>query len=902
MRPFHTIAVLHDDILEGRLTMDIFAADLWEVYQNRGPFEYKNPEIFFKKTFITRGLDNLFNVVENRLNGSGGDPVIELQTPFGGGKTHSLIGLYHKSKEWNSKVFVFVGDKLDPSETLIWEELERQLTGEVKELNGKTVPSGEKIRELLKENQPIILLLDELIEYLIPAQGIELGNTTLDTQILSFIKRLSESVKSTEKAVLISTSPSKIHFSEAEQDLLNRLKERLGRVKRSYTPVEETEIADIVTKRLFTKIYDDEAKEIVIDAVEYFKDQNILPSEEEPSNYIERFNRSFPFLPDVIDTFYHKWGTFPTFQRTRGVLRILSLIIYGLRNSNIEYISLADVDLRSQDLRRELLDHIGNEFDSIIDADITNINSGSKKVDRSLKGEYRGLEIASKSSTAVFLSSFSGGGELSLSKGSTLIEIKRLVAKPGLPSSIVSEVLDSLKQALFYLEDQGDRVLFSNVPNINKVLTDRIDNIEDEIAIELEKDYLISATKKQKLKTYIWPKEPVDVADDSELKLIIFNYKPINLINSIIETKGNSPRVYRNTMFFLIPLEEKKLELINSIKRKIALEQIDGDLTLQFTEKQKNWVKNSIKQQEKDIKSDIRETYRVILIPDKIDTNFKEQDLGIGTYGQNIDLSEEVYKDLVPDYIVENMTPLYLKKEYLKSKSYVSTKQILDTFLKTLGQPRILDRTVIEKCIEDGVNQGLFCLGELDKDVLKTIYWKEVPIVSFDEEEIIIEESLCKKEVEDGSLKVDVKPPGGEFSESQEVVLTTEKGDIYYTLNGSDPSTNGTKYVNPIRIGFDGQTILKFVVLSENSNSEVFTEIYNIDQSITTPELPTVRDELGLTLNIPKGKVSDLMGLLNFIQMKFEDLEIQIRASKGSITEEEYENRILEAIRQIKFK
>ena len=185
---------------------------------------------------------------------------------------------------------------------------------------------------------------------------------------------------------------------------------------------------------------------------------------------------------------------------------------------------------------------------------------------------------------------------------------------------------------------------------------------------------------------------------------------------------------------------------------------------------------------------------------------------------------------------------------------------------------------------------------------LKTIYWKEVPIVSFDEEEIIIEESLCKKEVEDGSLKVDVKPPGGEFSESQEVVLTTEKGDIYYTLNGSDPSTNGTKYVNPIRIGFDGQTILKFVVLSENSNSEVFTEIYNIDQSITTPELPTVRDELGLTLNIPKGKVSDLMGLLNFIQMKFEDLEIQIRASKGSITEEEYENRILEAIRQIKFK
>ena len=111
MKPFHTIAVPHKDILDGRLTMNVFAADLWEVHNKRGPEEYSDPALFFKKTFITKGLDNLMQSVEKRVKGKGGDAVIQLQTPFGGGKTHCLIALYHKAKEWKANVFVFVGDK-----------------------------------------------------------------------------------------------------------------------------------------------------------------------------------------------------------------------------------------------------------------------------------------------------------------------------------------------------------------------------------------------------------------------------------------------------------------------------------------------------------------------------------------------------------------------------------------------------------------------------------------------------------------------------------------------------------------------------------------------------------------------------------------------------------------------
>ena len=94
MKAFHTVAVPHQDILDGKLTMDVFAADLWEVSKNRGPDEYRDAKRFFDKTYQTEGLSNLLAVVQKRLEGNGGDPVIQIQTPFGGGKTHTLIALH----------------------------------------------------------------------------------------------------------------------------------------------------------------------------------------------------------------------------------------------------------------------------------------------------------------------------------------------------------------------------------------------------------------------------------------------------------------------------------------------------------------------------------------------------------------------------------------------------------------------------------------------------------------------------------------------------------------------------------------------------------------------------------------------------------------------------------------
>ncbi len=189
MKPFHTIAIPHRDILEGKLTMDVFAADLWAVSKNEGIEEYKNPDVFFKKTYLTEGLKNLIDAVEKRIKGEFGDPVIQLQTPFGGGKSHSLIALYHKAKEWNVKRVVICGTDLEPRST-IWGEIERQMKRKSTKFNEMVAPGKENIINFLEENKPLLILMDEILEYVTKSAGVKVGESFLSAQTMVFLKAL----------------------------------------------------------------------------------------------------------------------------------------------------------------------------------------------------------------------------------------------------------------------------------------------------------------------------------------------------------------------------------------------------------------------------------------------------------------------------------------------------------------------------------------------------------------------------------------------------------------------------------------------------------------------------------------------------------------------------------------
>ncbi|MEM4523120.1 MAG: DUF499 domain-containing protein, partial [Nitrososphaeria archaeon] len=467
MKPFSSVAIPHNDILEGRLTEDVFAADLWAVFKGRGAKDYMDPSTFFRKTYLTEGMKNLLNVAESRLKGLGGDPIIQLQTPFGGGKTHSLIALYYKAKEWGANVVVIDGLALDPRERTIWGEIEYQLTGKIEVFKDQIPPGIEKLGTLLEQYQPLVILMDEILPYVTKAAGVKVGDSNLASQVLSFMHTLTRVVSTLERCFVVLTLPSSLleHYDESAEKLFQQLQKIVGRVEKVYAPVKDEEVSAIVRKRLFSNIDEKEAEVIIEEFLDYAEKEGILPKGLERSEYKERFLKSYPFQPEVIDVLYTRWGSFPSFQRTRGALRLLSLMVYSLRKSRSSFIRLGDFDLSNDDIRWELIKHIGTQYSSVIAADITGSGAGAKKVDKNLGKAHMAYNFGTKVATTIFLYSFSGGVE----KGATLSDIKLSCSEVGVPSSIVVEALSKLKDELFYLQSDG-KLFFSDQPNLNRIV------------------------------------------------------------------------------------------------------------------------------------------------------------------------------------------------------------------------------------------------------------------------------------------------------------------------------------------------------------------------------------------------------------------------------------------------
>jgi hypothetical protein len=833
MKAFHTVAIPHKDILDGKLTMDVFAADLWEVSRNRGPEEYKDSETFFRKTYLTQGLENLLGIVEKRLKGQGGDPVVQIQTPFGGGKTHALIAMYHRAASWGAKTVVVSGTALGADQTL-WGLMEKQLTGKTVKFTGMGAPGKEAILDLLSGKQPVMILMDEILEYATKAAAVKVEASHLAAQTSVFLKALTEAAGNLEKVCLLITLPSSIitHYDEQAEILYQQLQQVSGRVEKIYTPVQDDEVVKVIRRRLFSQIDENATKKIVAAFIDYSEKEGILPAGVLASQYRDKFLDSYPFMPEVVDILYHRWGSFPTFQRTRGVLRLLSLVIHSLKASNKPYIGLGDINLANQEIRQEFIKHIGTQYGSIIAADITDANAGAKRVDGSLGNAYQGLSLGTRTVSTIFLYSFSGGPE----KGTTVAEIKRSATTMENPGSVVAEAVEHLKGKLFYLQSLGDKYYFSNQPNLNRIRLTKTENIKDSEVVEVEEELLKENLKGSKLKVFIWQEDPGNIADTEEHKLLVLKKKSDQVMENIHKNKGLTPRVYRNTLFFLYPLEAERALFINTVKMKLACESIDDDKTLNLSEEQKKESKKELKRAEERLTESIRRLYRMIAVPNR--DGFKEVDLGIPTYGEAKRLHEEIFAKLRSDgEILESIAPLVLREKYLANKDYVLTEQLYQSLFRTPGETRPANKGVLDESVVKGVQMGLFGLGELQDNKPFCRFFKEGSSPAFSGQEIMITEALCKKPEKPYQVP---EPPGTE----QKIRETAPTG--------------------------------------------------------TQPRFPvTEKKEVYLKFKVPKGKVSNIMGVMNLLQSKFNTLELQLLAKDGGISQQDYEDKIEEAFRQL---
>jgi len=870
MKPFHLVTIPHKDILEGRLTMDVFAADLWEVYKGRAVEDYQNPDVFFNKTYLTAGLKNLLEVAAKRLRGEGGDPVIQIQTPFGGGKTHSLIALYHAftnpdsakpyfEKALKANVVVIVGTAISPKEEngkitgTLWGEIERQLEGKVEKLSQPVAPGREALRELLEKHQPLLILMDEVLEYVAKAAGIALdsrevkvGETNLAAQTIAFMQELTETVKSLDRSLLVVTLPSSVveyPDEERAEALLSKLQKVAGRLEKIYSPVSGDEIYEVIRRRLFSKVDEIAAKEIINEFIEYYEREGIVVDKAE---YREKMLRSYPFHPEVIDVFHRRWGSLPTFQRTRGVLRILSLAVYRLKDSSIPLIRPCDFDLSFDELSEELIKHIGREYESVLRADVTARDSNSQKVDRTLGSTYQGLKLATKLASAIFLYSFSGG-----EKGVSLGELKLSCADINIPSSVITEVVEKLSTSLYYLWREDGRYVFKSQPNLNKLVISRMSEIEEPELREQTRTLLQKYMGKA-LPVYIWPRNSKDIPDTEEFKLVVVSSNDKSQIEDILSNYGENRRVNKNTLFFLVPMESERYNFESWLRRKLAWESITRDKSLNLTKSQKMEVEKNIKEHEKEERDMLRKFYRIVYVPAK---ELKEVDLGIPVFGDKRSLSNEVFERLKADGdIVEKLAPLLILERYLGSKDYLELKQLYKSLLSTPGEPRITKNNFI-KSLQRGVEEGHFGFGMLKDGRVECLKFKETPEITLQDYEVIVRREFCERRDET------------ERGYSGHVVPDEDKGSTIETTKR--PSGDKTRYPTPI------------------------TMVQPSYKSVT------------LNVKLPKGKFYEFYkGVLSLLEDSFDETEVEIKivAKKGEIPRADYENKVKETLMQINAK
>ena len=437
-----------------------------------------------------------------------------------------------------------------------------------------------------------------------------------------------------------------------------------------YTPVEGVEIYEVIRKRLFDDFGDENIRKEV--AQTYFdlyqKRGTDVPADVKEIDYRERIEHAYPFHPELIDVLHERWGSYPTFQRTRGVLRLLAHIVADQYKQRVvsPLIQSSFVNLENQAIRREFIKHIGNEFDSVIAADVAGKSAKAPKIDKEMGSEYEKYAIASGIATSVFLYSFSGAER----KGTTVPWIRVALLREGIPHTIVGDAIVKLEEELWYFHSGRKQYSFKNRPNLKLAI--------------LSPEFLYDSEKGKKL------------------------------VTEVSEKAGIGFRVYKNILFSLAMDDAQYVTLSNSLKRFLALSDIQSDKGLleTLTRESQDELKKKLKEAEKEIAFRILSAYRHLALLEESGLDWK--DLGIPTVGTSVAISDRVKQYLKDqERILSRLTPKYIiERTFAKDENEKALRDINELFLKTPGMPIIENEVVLFDAGKEGVRSGFIGVRE----------------------------------------------------------------------------------------------------------------------------------------------------------------------------------------------
>lgn len=687
LSPWHEVLSPHPDVVSGRFKESEFAANLWSVANNKGDAgpEYRDPVEFFRRTYVTEGLADLLRQAAGRVSGaSAGAPVINLQTTFGGGKTHSMLAVWHLLGEVDpDKLPDSIGDiarsadlgrqsiaraavvgsempvgqastKPDGTQVhTLWGEIAWQLGGAegfaiVADADRTGTNPGSTMREVFNQFSPCVVLIDEWVAYARQLYGREdLVAGSFETQF-TFAQQLTEAASQTPGALVLVSIPASDSSSAAEDGQLNdletggeygvkalkSLENVVGRTAHQWRPASSVESFEIVKRRLFEEPDDTSARKIAATArkfVEYYRNNHgELPSHVREGAYEERIARAFPIHPELFDRLYEDWSTLDRFQRTRGVLRLMSTVVKTLLDAGDKspLIMPGSVPVGSAAVTSEFMQYVEPTWRAVIDTDVEGENSNAASVDkeRSILGHrHTTLRLA----RALFIGS--AATYTSAHKGVSAPELFLGVAMPG-------DVLGNFHSGLGLLEDRSTYVFHDAshhwldvAPSLNRTARDRANVLDPE---EID-DALMGWVRRTSVDpgrlfqhVIVNPDDGADISENDETRLIVLGPKfphtaklksdspAADAVRQMTTRRGQSSRSMRNSMVFLAPDEQKLESLRSAIRDHMAWSSIvDETEQLDLRHEQAQTARRRVDEEAKRVENQIPETWVWALAP-----------------------------------------------------------------------------------------------------------------------------------------------------------------------------------------------------------------------------------------------------------------------------------------------
>lgn len=768
LKPWYDVVKPREDLCQGTpIDAAQFAVHLDHVRTNDAPEVYVKPSLFFERTFLTKSLAGLAGEVIRRLSGETTETsaVFNMTTQFGGGKTHALTLLYHlaqggnDAKRWmgvsnileaaripsipKAHTAIFVGTEFDstsgrggndgtPHRRTPWGEIAYQLGGDasfklVAEHDRQfTEPKGDVIRAFLPKDEPCLILMDEIINYVSSYRKLGYHNS-----LYNFLQSLSETVRGMKNVVLVASLPkSELEYLPDDTNDEQRFKKMLDRVGKAIMMSAEEETSEIIRRRLFDwdeSERDDNGKiwinkdatrtcEEYADWVKEHRQQ--VPAWFPVDDAKARFAATYPFHPCVLSVFERKWQSLEKFQRTRGVLRLLALWVsknYEAANRRTHkdpLIGLGTAPLGDQVFRAAVFEQLGEDrLEGPVMTDVSGRkDSHTERLDKEATDAIGKGQLHKKSATTIFFES--NGGQTR--DDATLPEIRLAVGEPDLDIGNIETVLDSLLSNCYFLSPSGNNYRFSTSPNLNKLLSDRRASIKDDdidkrVRAVVQKEF----QKQESVDVHHLPSDVNPISDRPVLTLAVLAPDQLGetfedttrLIEKMTRESGGSSRTFKSAIVWCIP--DSPINLHEEARRALAWESIEDNDIDRLDENQKRLLTKHIAEAPRNLKEAVWRSYRFLLFLGR-DNTLKKVDLGFQNSSMAKTMVELILTRLIKDGQVEKwVNPEFLKRNWPPAFTEWSTKSVRDVFFASPMFPRLLNADSVKETIATGVTNGI---------------------------------------------------------------------------------------------------------------------------------------------------------------------------------------------------